>query len=275
MQYLPFHHLPVNTLATLATYQAEVDDVAIFAERVATGKKLFKSRNNSANLTFKIIKKVLTKMCSGVRRCVYCEDSLADEVEHIYPKHFYPDRVFSWPNYVYACGPCNGPKESKFAVFTAGADSKVELVRTSDAPLPPPVGISGLLDPRVEDPAQMLALDIRGGTFWFVPRSSKGTLDYERATYTIETLGLNKRDVLPSARRAAYKDYIAHLTQYVVVRTGGGDESELQRLAHEIATRQHPTVWAEMRRQHQQLHLVAPLFAAAPEALSWGPPIAR
>jgi hypothetical protein len=199
---------------------------------------------------------------------VYCEDSLADEVEHIYPKNFYPDRVFVWSNYVYACGPCNGPKGSSFAVFTADAGSKVELTRSPDPPAPPPTGVPGLIDPRAEDATRLLALDLRE-TFYFVERAARGTLDHERASYTIKILGLNKRDDLPRARRAAYRDYLAHLTQYVVVRTSGGDEAELQRLADEIRTRQHPTVWSEMKRQHASLPLLAPLFAAAPEALTW------
>lgn len=273
MQRLPDLSLPEEAAAQLVDYQAELDRLPTFAERVAAGKRLFKSRNNKNNATFNAVKEVLTAMCSGARRCVYCEDSLADEVEHIYPKHFYPDRVFSWSNYVYACGPCNSPKGSTFAVFTASAGSKVDLVRTKDAPSPPPVGVPGLIDPRVEDAARLLTLDLQG-SFLFVPRTTLSTFEHERATYTIEILGLNKRDALPQARRVAYEDYLAHLTRYIGVRTGGGDKADLQRLAHGIRTRQHPTVWYEMRRQHPKLPRLAPLFAAAPEALTWGPPIA-
>jgi len=103
----------------------------------------------------------------------------------------------------------------------------------------------------------------------FVERAAAGTLDHERARYTIEILGLNEREVLPAARRAAYRDYRAHLSQYLAVRSNGGDEAELTRLAHEIRARQHPTVWSEMKRQHASLPNLAPLFAAVPEALTW------
>lgn len=181
--------------------------------------------------------------------------------------------MFVWPNYAYACGPCNGPKGVSFAVFTAGPGSKVEIKRSADAPSPPPAGVPGLIDPRVEDATRLLALDLRD-TFYFVERAAPGTLDHERARYTIEILGLNKREYLRLARLAAYRDYCAHLTQYLVVRNGGGDEAELQRLATEIQIRQHPTVWSEMRRQHASLPILAPLFAAVPEALTWGHPIA-
>lgn len=273
MLRLPDLPLPAAAAAQLAAYQAEIDGLATFAERVQSGKRLFKSRNNKANETFQAVKARLTEMCSGAKRCAYCEDSAADEVEHIYPKHFYPDRVFVWPNYAYACGPCNGPKGSSFAVFTAGPGSKVELERSADPPSPPPAGIPGLIDPRAEDATRLLALDLRD-TFYFVERAAPGSLDHERARYTIEILGLNTREYLRLARRAAYRDYCAHLTQYLVVRTGGGDEAELRRLAIEIQTRQHPTVWSEMRRQHADLPILAPLFAAVPEALTWGSPLA-
>lgn len=271
MQRLPDLPLPGAAAAQLANYQAGIDRLPIFQERVESGKQLFKAHNIKTNAAFNAVKEVLTEMCSGARRCAFCEDSAADEVEHIYPKHFYPDRVFAWPNYVYACGPCNGPKGSRFAVFTAGIDSKVELTRSADAPSPPPAGIPGLIDPRVEDATKLLTLDLRG-TFYFVARAASGTLDHERAKYTIEILGLNKREYLRLARRAAYLDYRAHLTQYLVVQRSGGDDDELERLATEIQTRQHPTVWSEMRRQHASLPDLAPLFAAAPEALTWGYP---
>jgi uncharacterized protein (TIGR02646 family) len=270
---LPDLPLPEAAAAQLASYQAEIDGIATFAERVERGKRLFKSQNNKNNATFNAVKEVLTTMCSGARRCVYCEDSLADEVEHIYPKHFYPDRVFAWPNYAYACGPCNGPKGSSFAVFTAGPSSRVDLKRSRNAPSPPPAGVPGLIDPRTEDATRLLTLYLQG-TFWFVERAARGTLDHARARYTIEILGLNMREDLRRARRAAYRDFCAHLTQYVVVRNSGGEEAELQRLAAEIQTRQHPTVWSEMRRQHASLPVLSLLFAAAPEALTWGYPLA-
>lgn len=268
MQLLPDLPLPPDVAAQLTEYQAEVDLFPTFKEQVENGKRLFRSRNRKNNPTFDAIKKVLTAMCSGARRCAYCEDSAADEVEHIYPKHFYPDRVFVWRNYIYACGPCNSPKGSRFAVFTAGLNSELELVRDAYVSSPPPAGMSALIDPRVEDASRFLALELRD-TFYFVARAAPGTLDYERAKYTIDVLGLNARELLPAARRASYRDYRAHLSQYRTVRDNGGDQTELQRLAAEIRTRQHPTVWSEMKRQHASLPNLAPLFAAVPEALGW------
>ena len=54
----------------------------------------------------------LSAMCHGPRRCMYCEDSAADEVEHFRPTDLYPEFVFAWMNYLYACGPCNVRKKN-------------------------------------------------------------------------------------------------------------------------------------------------------------------
>ncbi|HEX4420624.1 MAG TPA: hypothetical protein VH165_22070 [Kofleriaceae bacterium] len=267
MKLLPDLSLPDAAATQLVIYQAEVDH-GTFAERVARGKRLFKSRNRKGNTTFDSVKNRLTEMCSGARRCAYCEDSAADEVEHVYPKHFYPDRVFVWRNYIYACGPCNSPKGSRFAGYPAGAGSQVELSQPAHTLSPPPAGVPGLLDPRVENGTEFLALELRD-TFYFVACAPAGTLEYERARYTIDVLGLNKREILPRARRAAYQDYCAHLRQYIAVHREGGDTAELTRLKLEILTRQHPTVWFEMKRQHASLPALATMFAEVPEALSW------
>ena len=74
-------------------------------EQVKAAKTLFKSRNRKENRTFAAVRKELADLCSGSRRCMYCDDSVADEVEHFRPKDLYPEVVFAWMNYLYACGP--------------------------------------------------------------------------------------------------------------------------------------------------------------------------
>ncbi len=109
--------LPAEAAARLRGYQGEVDAEPTYPKQVAAADTLFSSRNRCSNRTFKVVRAKLFEMCGGVRRCGYCEDSMADEVEHIWPKSLYPERVFSWQNYLYACGPCNGPKNNDFKVF--------------------------------------------------------------------------------------------------------------------------------------------------------------
>jgi hypothetical protein len=89
----------------LRALQAEVDAAGSYADQVAEGKRLFGLRNTSGNAIFDEVKRALEAMCSGACRCAYCEDSAADEVEHVRPKDLYPHVVFAWGNYIHACDP--------------------------------------------------------------------------------------------------------------------------------------------------------------------------
>lgn len=258
---------PANT--QLTGYQHEIDSLPDYETRVERAKERFSSLNKKGHPTFDTVKATLSKMCVGVQRCAYCEDSLADEVEHIRPKALYPDWVFAWMNYLYACGPCNGPKSSRFAVFAHGTGVHTNVGRRRGDPVLPPVeGNPVLLDPRVDDPMTFMRLELRD-TFLFTASAAPGTVEHQRAKYTIDLLGLNSREVLPQARRAAYLDFRAHLAQYVYERGQGQAPEPLQRLAQEIQARQHATVWAEMKRQHLLIPELKRLFEAAPEALGW------
>ncbi len=208
-------------------------------------------------------------MCAGARRCGYCEDSAADEVEHIRPKDLYPELVFAWHNYLYACGHCNRPKNNRFAVFPRGARKPIEVRRRPGAPLEPPrQGTPALIDPRHEDPMAFLMLDLRE-TFFFIPIASKGSKDHARAEYTLDILRLNARELLLVARAEAFTGYRARLSEYVSLREQGAAPSALARRTQSIQRAAHPTVWKEMQRQHRQHPELRDLFRRAPEALDW------
>jgi uncharacterized protein (TIGR02646 family) len=229
----------------------------------------FGRNNTSTNPTFIQVRKSLTRMCSGARRCIYCEDSCADEVEHIKPKDLYPDAVFVWENYLYACGPCNGPKNNKFAVFSSATGVIVDVTRRRSAPIvEPEAGSPVLIDPRREDPLQFMELDLLG-TFLFLPNNPPGSRDYERARYTIDVLRLNDRDVLLKARKEAYDSYEARLARYIALRKQGHSIAQLKNRVRALKRMQHPTVWKEMKRQQELIPNLRDLFAEAPEALQW------
>ncbi|MVM38822.1 aminoglycoside phosphotransferase [Spirosoma sp. HMF3257] len=268
-----------DVLDSLNTFQAEIDKQIGFAAKSASAKTNFSNKNKKGNDVFDKVKKSLTKMCSGARRCVYCEDSFADEVEHIYPKDLYPEKVFDWNNYVYACGPCNGPKNNKFAVFRhdTGAFQIVNPPRGTAA-TQPPAGEAALINPRVENPLDYCILDLSPGSFKFVILKPKGTKDYLRAKYTFEEiLQFNEvaRETLREAREHAYGDYKARLFQYVRLRDAGSSQAQLDNMIEQLQKKGHPTVWKEMQRYHKERHLARidraldDLFIQAPEALSW------
>lgn len=207
-------------------------------------------------------------MCAGARRCGYCEDSAADEVEHIWPKDLYPERVFAWSNYLYACGSCNGPKNSRFAVFPRGARKPVEVGRLPGVLITRPrEGTPGLIDPRHEDPMAFWTLDLRE-TFFFVPTAPHGSKGHARAEYTLRVLRLN-RDLLATSRAEAFSAYRARLSEYVSLRQRRASRTQVNLRIQAIQRAAHPTVWKEMQRQHLLHPELRTLFHKAPEALRW------
>jgi hypothetical protein len=269
MIQIPSRDLPIDVTKKLRRYQAALDSEPDFGKRIELAAARFRQRNRQNNVAFRRVRSTLTSMCAGAKRCMYCEDSAGDEIEHHRPKNLYPEHVFVWENYLYACGPCNGPKNNRFAVF-ASDGSVVDVTRKRDQPAGPPVaGDPVLLHPRIENPLDYMMLDILGDTFLFVPTAFAQSQEFERASYTIQLLRLNRRDHLRVARREAYGSYRARLTEYVHRRDDGAGNSALDLLTDAIRRMQHPTVWSEMRRQSNLIPELTRLFGQAPEALAW------
>ena len=98
MLQLPSLILPSTAQNQLLKWQSDIDNIADYKARIKEGKQHFSKRNRPSNTTFSKVRKVLIEMCSGARRCGYCEDSVADQVEHIAPKDLYPEFVYVWEN---------------------------------------------------------------------------------------------------------------------------------------------------------------------------------
>ncbi len=256
--------LPSAVSSKLSEYQTEVDGAGDYPTQVAEGKRLFDLRRS--NSAFRTVRERLSQMCSGAQRCVYCEDSVGDEVEHIKPKDLYPEDVFRWPNYVYACGSCNGRKNNKFAVIT-DAGCVVVTRKRGESIVPPEPGEPAFINPRVEDPRALITMDLLG-TFWMLPRHDLEPDEASRADFTIETLDLN-RDLLVAARKNAFGGYRARLTEFLTRREAGATEAELERLRLELLATPHPTVWQEMKCQAREIPDIRELFEAVPEARDW------
>jgi hypothetical protein len=258
---LPDRRLSARTSATLTQYQNEIDAEADFETRVQIARERFEQRKRNA--VFREVRNLLAEMCSGAIRCMYCEDSVADEIEHHKPQYFYPGEVFRWENLLYACGSCNGPKRNRFAIL----DTAGQMIHLREGVAAPPAqGSSVLLHPRIENPLEFLFLDIKGDTFRFVPVPGQNPPELIRADYTIKLLRLNVRDYLPRARRTAYIAYRALLSDFVQRR---GDADEAARIVQAHRGCHHATVWCEMKRQRESIAEVRELFRCAPEALHW------
>jgi uncharacterized protein (TIGR02646 family) len=270
--------LPVNAAEILHDLQIGIDAEPDYPTKVSLAHALWDARRGTKDgrAAFTLIRDTLAAMCIGSVRCAYCEDSLADEVEHIRPKSLFPEFTFVWSNYCFACGPCNGPKGNRHATIIAGALS--EFIRRRGAlVVAPPPGRLALIDPRSEDPTEFLELELGGqlpdgqvlvGTFEFLPKDNLPMDDIHRAEFTIEVLGLN-REVIRAARANAFGGFRARLAEYARALEDGAGINRLEDLKSDLLKTPHLTVFHEMRRQQAHLPDIQALFARAPAALDW------
>jgi uncharacterized protein (TIGR02646 family) len=278
MLRVPDRPVLATTVGVLKSLQHSITLLPDYSDRVNAAIAAWNSKTSSKakSEAFQDIRKTLALMCVGPIRCAYCEDSLADEIEHIKPKSFFPEFTFSWSNYLYSCGPCNGPKGNRYGAVNGGRVE--EFVRKKGDPLvPPPAGPSALVDPRADDPLDFLDLDLGGvapdgalfaGTFLILPREGSHPELQARAEFTIEVLGLN-REVIRAARANAFGGFRARLREYVSEKLGGASPDRLEALKADILGTPHLTVFAEMRRQKNFLPMIRSLFDDAPETEGW------
>lgn len=273
MIQLPNVTISQVVLDKLKEYQDDIDEKDTFVAKSTRAKESFKSKNKKSNSTFNAVKAALTKMCSGARRCVYCEDSVGDEVEHIRPKDFFPEMCFVWENYVYACGNCNSPKNNKFALFRDDNNDFYEVNLHTE--IEPPKGKDAMINPRNENPMEFCVLDFKD--FKFVPIPTLNPTDKHRAEYTFYTLlNLNEipREFLRKARENAYGNYKMRLSYYSKNKENLNEEIR-NKIIEQLKQEAHPTVWKEMQRYFRENWLkpideeLHNLFEECPEALEW------
>ena len=253
-------------IAELARLQRSVNRGATFEARVANAKQKFSAKPTAL---FKRLRSNLEIMSGDLVRCSYCEDSRADEVEHMRPKDFYPEHVFRWANYLFACGICNRGKNNKYAVRNVGGQIvDLRTHRRTNGIVAPPTGDHLFIDPRTEDPMGYLWLDIAGGTFRFAVLDETDPWSVARAERTRDDLRLN-RDDLVAARENAYTGYVDRLAQYIARRRAGDAAHQLNNRIRELRRSPHHTVWLEMKRQQTGIAALADLFADEPDALNW------
>jgi HNH endonuclease len=272
---LPKVTISQTVLAELEVFQDEVDTLLTFLEKKNMAKTSYESKNIVGNSTFDAVKVGLTNMCSGVKRCVYCEDSAACEIEHIRPKSLYPENCFDWGNYIYICGACNRIKGDRFAVFDG---ESIEICKLSSKNLDDKTkGEDVLINPRKQNPMAFGLLDL-SGSFKYVAIPNLSPNYSVRFEYTFETiLNLNEepRDFLRQSRKTAYKSYKSELKIYSYKKQGNCSQNELDETTKQIKNMNHHTVWKEMQRHYQQDWLkqideeLHELFEESPEALNW------
>lgn len=281
-----------TTLQHLAQQQATIDALVV-GQRPPMAQTLWdaKSSSTGGRAAFADIKQTLLGMCVGTELCNYCENNVASDVEHIYPKSFFPERAFVWMNYLLACTPCNSRfKLDRFAVFTPALSANATTMQRKKLPTS---SDAAFIDPRVEDPMDFLFLDFTGKSFFLQPAATlTDPRDRAKAEHTLSILQIGERASLVEPRKLAFKFFQTRLERYQQVRDASTlddlerlvedpdlvdtsktfDEEQQQMLTglrQSILRYPHPTVWREMQRQYLSLPKTRKLFEAVPEALGW------
>jgi uncharacterized protein (TIGR02646 family) len=125
----------------------------------------------------------LLAMVGKRRRCMWCGDSKATDIEHHWPKKKYPERMFRWDNLLLLCWPCNKHKGQKFPLDGDGL------------PL--------LVDPTIDDPWDHLVFVHETGMVVARPDPDTGQEDPRGAVTTDpENSRLNDEEVTESRSRS-------------------------------------------------------------------------
>ncbi|CAA9268793.1 MAG: hypothetical protein AVDCRST_MAG56-2930 [uncultured Cytophagales bacterium] len=217
-----------------------------------------------------------------------CEQSEANDVEHIYPKSFFPEYAFDWNNYLLACKPCNPAyKLDTFFVLDA-QDDAVKLERG----VQPPHQTFAFINPRTENPNDWMILNTLTFRFDLLPDLSKR--DINKATKTLDVLQLNIRDTLLAARKSVARYYYQRMQLLVDILVSTTKNQVFQLLTpydelldhqkslnelkeelktsfkKDITTYQHPSVWHAIKVVASR---TSPkwktIFDQLPEALNW------
>lgn len=197
--------LTESAATTLRTLQTKVDQTPR-ERRGDAAAKLWGARTKAKLAAFGEVRAKLQRMCSGLERCMYCEDSLGTDIDHFRPKAEYPRRAFRWRNYFLACSHCNSnEKRSEFPM-----DGKARL----------------LLKPTVDNPFLHLHFVPATGHFGWLTREGEETA---------RVLGLNTRRALFHGRRNAWVTLVSHLRNYA--KAGADERGRIQTAVREMQFR--------------------------------------
>lgn len=281
--------LPQDIQEVIQNLQIEIDNETSFSAKAEKAKQLWKSKGGVlGEKAFEAIRKLLTEMCVGTEICNYCEGSEANDIEHIYPKSFFPEYTFDWENYLLVCKQCNtGYKLDK--CFVMDSEGNIfETIRGTE-PLHKTVAI---INPRKENPQDFFYLNTK--TWTFEPIFYISLANKNKAEKTLEILALNERDYLKVARESAAIEYFNYMDRLCKILQATSHEEIKNALSpyenqieigqniadfknekrisvkKEVQNHRHPSVWYAIKTIDSK---ISPkwqnIFAFIPEALTW------
>jgi uncharacterized protein (TIGR02646 family) len=289
MIQLEYKELPIEVCSTLRILQQEIDNEHVFAAKVDLAMKLWVTKGGrKGKEAFVIIRQKLHEISVSSGICNYCEQSDAGDIDHVFPKSFFPEFTFIWENYIFACKQCNsGFKLDKCFVI----DLNDDIVKV-ERKIKPISNNIAFINPRIENPNNFMILNQFSFTFDIIPDLSKR--NYSKAWYTIDILELNTRDTLIEARKNAachfynmldrltklleapskedlrilltpYDDCIDYTLQLSVIKNQLKTNYKQYIIRH-----QHPSVWYSIVKIGKTFDPKwKTLFEKIPEALSW------
>lgn len=290
MIQLLHRELDKKTAGELKKLQAKIDAMPDFAKRADKAQSLWTSKGGKAGIeAFVKIGKELYKMCVFFGVCNYCEQSEANDIEHIFPKSFFPGFTFQWTNYLLACKQCNTGLKLDLCDVLDDGGNVIRLKRGEE----PPFSTISFINPRTEDPNTFMVLNPLSHKFELRPEISD--TDEKKAKSTIDILELNTRDTLLQARRSAARYYYDTLCRLAnILKAASREELEaavspyddrfnwelpiesikielLASYRQHITTFQHPSVWYAVKLiQSKTDNKWKSLFAQLPaEVLDW------
>jgi len=265
MHSVQTHELPKAINDKLKEYQAQVLKNSVFEEQKKEALRLWKSKNRKDNSVFVEVRKSLKKIAPLEGCCVYCESNTGAQIEHFRPKSCFPECAFDWENFLPACGECNLMKRDKFRVYVNITKSWHDISAVG-TPSDLRFGMPALLNPRNEDTMDLLGIELKD-TFLYYSRYPQGTVEYERAYYTVVLLGLNTNETLREMRKNSFAAYISHLKCYL---NAAGRHDQQDQIRKTILNIPIASVWWEMKRQSQSKHHeLNSIFQQVPEAKLW------
>jgi uncharacterized protein (TIGR02646 family) len=269
--------------------QEAVNNEQTFEKKVAKAKKLWNSKGGAkGEKAFENVREVLYGLCVYEGLCNYCEQNEANDIEHIYPKSFFPTKAFLWENYLLACKQCNSGYKLDECYVLDNNDDIFEVKRGEE----PKYSVVAFINPRVENPSDFMILNLKTFKFEIIPDLNQK--DSNKVKATLEILELNQRDTLIVARKSAGKHYYEMMDRLVRILKAANQE-ELQQVLTPydeyfnfsqplddikseikasykkyIGSYQHPSVWQSIKKIDSK---ISPkwktIFEKIPEALDW------
>lgn len=278
-----------NIRQILDELQEKINSKHTFEEKVEKAQSLWKSKGGKeGKAAFVLIRDSLYDMCVYIGICNYCEQNESNDIEHIYPKSFFPESTFDWENYLLACKQCNtGYKLDN--CYVLDNNDEIISVKKGEEPLHKTVAF---INPRFEDPNSFMVLNLLTFEFQLLPSLNKK--DINKADSTLQILELNKRHVLLAARQSAAKYYYSEMKKLVRIMDANSLEElkieltpyedrfdltqPLENLKSEIKESHkrhiskyaHPSVWYSIKLIESQINEKwKAIFNKIPEALNW------